>query len=50
MRSIGLCCGHQPQFTKDGELLISDNLNADDVAHLCADVDRYLPRLRSGEP
>lgn len=42
-----------PQFTQDGELLISYNLNAYDIAHLFADADLYRPRfvrVRLGEP
>lgn len=42
-----------PQFTQDGELLISYNVNAYNVAHLFADADLYRPRflrLRVGEP
>lgn len=42
-----------PQFTEDGALLISYNVNAHDIAHLFADADLYRPRfvrVRIGQP
>ncbi len=34
-----------PQFTEDGELLISYNVNASDIAWVFADADLYRPRF-----
>ena len=42
-----------PQFTEDGALLVSYNVNAADVAWVFADADLYRPRfvrVRVGEP